>query len=109
MPGHGYGLTPEELAAQVRGLAELGDRTSGLVGSAGRLAQRLPQLGTAPPALHLAARLRAAAGESGLTGEISTAHTDLTSAHTALRESLVRYQRVEEQIVDSLRETGAAQ
>lgn len=104
----GYRLAPEELAAQVKDLAALGERTSGLVSSAGRLAQRLPQLGTAPPALHLAARLREAAGESGLTGQITAVHTDLTSAHTALRENVAQYRRAEEQIVDALRQSGSA-
>ena len=108
MSGKGYRLSPEELAAQVKDLATLGDRTSELVGSAGRLARRLPQLGTAPPALHLSARLRQAAGASGLTGEISAAHTDLTTVHTALHDSIARYQQVEERVVDALRESGAA-
>jgi hypothetical protein len=107
-PGHGYRFSPEEMATQVKGLAALGDRTSGLVSSAGQLAQRLPQLGTAPPALHLAARLREAAGQAGLTGEISTAHADLTAAHTALGESLAQYLRVEERVVDALRNSEGA-
>lgn len=104
-PGRGYRLSPEELATQVKDLGALGDRTSGLVSSAGQLAQRLPQLGTAPPALHLAARLREAAGESGLTGEISAAHTDLTIAHTALNDSLAQYLHAEERVVDALRDS----
>lgn len=102
-PGRGYRLSPEELATQVSTLGTLGERTTALVGSAGRLAERLPQLGTAPPALHLAARLRDAAGQAGLTGEISAADTELNTVHTALRESVAQYQHVEQQVADALR------
>lgn len=98
----GYQLAPEELAAQVKALATLGDRTSGLVGSAGQLARRLPKLGTAPPALHLAARLRDAAGETGLTGDISAAGTELNAVHTALRDNVAQYLYAEERIADAM-------
>ena len=53
--------------------------------SAQRLAERSPLLGTSPTAMHLAARLREAAGPAGLTGEVSAADTELTSYHEALR------------------------
>lgn len=102
MTGHGYRLAPDELAAQVKELGTLGEHTSGLVGSAGRLAERLPQLGTAPPALHLAARLRDAAGHNGLTGEITNADTELGNAHTALSESVANYVHAEQQISDAM-------
>ncbi len=102
-PGHGYRLAPEELATQVSTLGTLGDRTSDLVSSAGRLAERLPKLGTAPPALHLAARLRDAAGQAGLTGEISAADTELNTVHAALRESVAQYLHAEQQVADALR------
>lgn len=99
----GYRLSPEELAAQVNTLGTLDDRTNVLVGSAGRLAERLPRLGTAPPALHLAARLRDAAGQAGLTGEISAAGSELNTVHTALRDSIAQYQHAEQQVADALR------
>ncbi|HEV3355911.1 MAG TPA: hypothetical protein VG247_03900 [Pseudonocardiaceae bacterium] len=99
----GYRLAPEELAAQVSALGKLGETTSGLVSSAGRLAERLPQLGTAPPALHLAARLREAAGQTGLTGEISGANSELNTVHTALRDSVAEYLHAEQQVADALR------
>ncbi|HEY4019246.1 MAG TPA: hypothetical protein VGM75_11200 [Pseudonocardiaceae bacterium] len=101
----GYRLTPDELAAQVKDLATLGERTSGLVSSAGQLAQRLPKLGTAPPALHLAAQLRQAAGETGLTRDVTAADTGLNTAHTALRESVAQYLHAEERITDALKAT----
>lgn len=69
-------------------LTDIGDQTSGLVTSAGRLAEHLPLLGTAPPAMHLAMRLREAAGPAGLTGEVSAAGAELTSCHRALRGTL---------------------
>ncbi len=99
----GYRVAPEELAAQVSALGQLGDRTHGLISSAGRLAERLPQLGTAPPALHLAARLRDAAGQTGLTGEISAAGSELNTVHTALRDSVAEYLHAEQQVADALR------
>jgi len=61
------------------------DELSGLVSSAGRLAEHQPLLGTAPPAMHLVMRLREAAGPTGLAGEISAAGAELTSYHRALR------------------------
>lgn len=91
----GYHVSPAELAAQVAALARLGDQTSTLAGSAGRLAEHLPRLGTAPPALHLANRLREAAGEAGLTGEIGAADTELTGFHDALQATVRHYREHE--------------
>lgn len=88
----GFELLTDELVGQVRALIDIGDETSGLVSSAGRLAQRQPLLGTAPPALHLAARLRDSAGPAGLTGEVSAADAELASYHQALRDTVDRYQ-----------------
>lgn len=102
-PGHGYQLQPEELRAQISALAALGERTRSLVGSADELAGRPPMLGTAPPAMHLAMRLREAAGESGLTGEIRAAHTELNGFHGALKNTLDSYLEVEENIASTLR------
>src|SRR5437660_1496800 len=91
MPGKGYEFAPHELTAQVAALGTLGDQTSGLVTSARRLAERLPPLGTAPPALHLAMRLREAAGEAGLSGEVGAADTELNNVHQALRSTVANY------------------
>lgn len=107
-PAHGFRLAPEELATQVNALAELGDQTTSLVGSAGRLAARLPKLGTAPPALHLAARLQQAAGDAGLTGEISDADSALNTVHTALRETVANYLDTEAQVADALHRTESS-
>lgn len=87
-----FEVLADELTTQVRALIDVGDQTSGLVSSAGRLAERRPLLGTAPPALHLAARLREAAGPAGLTGEVSAADAELSSYHRALRATVDRYQ-----------------
>lgn len=87
-----FEVLADELTTQVRSLADVGDQTSGLVTSAGRLAERRPLLGTAPPAMHLAARLREAAGPAGLTGEVSAADAELASYHRALRATVHSYQ-----------------
>lgn len=91
----GHEVAPNALDRQVAALGRLGEQTGELVGSAGRLADRLPQLGTAPPALHLAQRLREAAGHAGLTGELGAADTELTRFHEALRAGIRRYQEHE--------------
>ncbi|SFP22532.1 hypothetical protein [Amycolatopsis rubida] len=88
----GHEVVPNALDRQVAALGRLGEQTGELVGSAGRLADRLPQLGTAPPALHLAQRLREAAGHAGLAGELGAADTELTGFHEALRAGIRRYQ-----------------
>ncbi|HEV2782628.1 MAG TPA: hypothetical protein VGX25_24820 [Actinophytocola sp.] len=89
---HGFELLTDELVGQVRALTDIGDQTGDLVSSAGRLAEHRPLLGTAPPAMHLAARLREAAGPAGLTGEVSAADAELASYHRALRATVDRYQ-----------------
>lgn len=95
---HGYELSTEELIGQVRALVGIGDETTELVSSAQRLAEREPLLGSAPPALHLAMRLREAAGPAGLTGEVSAADTELASYHRALRDTVNRYQDGENEV-----------
>ena len=107
MATHGYQIARQELTAQVAAIAASGDRTSGLVSSARRLAEREPLLGTAPPALHLARRLREAAGQHGLTGEVTAADTELSDYHRALRESVAGYLDLEDDIATGLRATGA--
>lgn len=88
----GFEVLADELTGQVRALTDIGDQTSGLVSSAQRLAERRPLLGTAPPAMHLASRLREAAGPAGLTGEVSAADAELANYHRALRDTVHRYQ-----------------
>lgn len=89
---HDFEVLTDELVAQVKALIDIGGQTNGLVSSAGRLAEHEPLLGTAPPAMHLAARLREAAGPAGLTGEVSAADTELASYHRALRDTVDSYQ-----------------
>ncbi|WP_424185409.1 hypothetical protein ACOBQX_26435 [Actinokineospora sp. G85] len=101
----GLELLADDLVGQVRSLVGIGDETSGLVSSAARLAERQPLLGTAPPALHLAARLREAAGPTGLTGEVSAADGELAGYHRALRETVSRYQDGEREIAWRFGET----
>ncbi|WP_020662162.1 hypothetical protein [Amycolatopsis benzoatilytica] len=88
-------VEPQALDRQVAALGRLGEQTGELVGSAGRLAERIPQLGTAPPALHLAQRLREAAGQAGLSGELGAADTELTGFHEALQHGIRHYQEHE--------------
>ncbi|MGW3469594.1 hypothetical protein ACWDKQ_14240 [Saccharopolyspora sp. NPDC000995] len=107
-PGRGYQVAPQDLALQVTALSGIGERTNGLVTSAGELAGRMPMLGTAPPALHLANRLREAAGDSGLTGEISAADTELNSFHTALQATVTGYLQTDDDSAQALRDTGGA-
>lgn len=102
----GYQVVLHELSAQVAALAAIGDRTAGLLASANQLAQREPMLGTAPPALHLAARLRAAAGQSGLAGAIGAANADIAGCDKALRETIAGYRNVEDTITQNLRAAG---
>jgi hypothetical protein len=88
----GFEVLSDELTGQVRALVGIGDETTSLLSSARELAERKPLLGTAPPALHLAARLREAAGPAGLTGEVSAADTEIANYHQALRDTVHQYQ-----------------
>jgi hypothetical protein len=90
------------LAKQVTALAALGDRADGLVRTATELAQRLPKLGTAPPALHLAKQLRDAAGDTGLTGEVTAARAELARFHQGLAANVDDYVRQEHGVAGSL-------
>jgi hypothetical protein len=96
---HDFQLLTDELIGQVKALVDIGDQTSGLVSSAQRLAEHQPLLGIAPPAMHLASRLRDAAGPAGLTGEVSAADTELASYHRALRDTVNRYQGGEQDVI----------
>lgn len=105
---HGFEVLADDLVGQVRALTDIGDQTSGLVSSASRLAEHQPLLGSAPPALHLAARLREAAGPAGLTGEVSAAGTELSSYHTALRDTVTRYRDGDREVSWRFTDEGAA-
>lgn len=98
----GFVVLLDELLEQVRALVDMGDQTNGLVSTAGRLAERQPLLGTAPPALHLSSRLREAAGPAGLTGEVGAADTELASYHRALRNTVDSYQTSDSEIAGRL-------
>lgn len=98
-----FHVVTDELIAQVTALAEIGDQTGDLVSSAQRLAGRDLLLGTAPPAMHLALRLREAAGPAGLAGEVSAADAELTSYHQALRDTVHRYQDRDDEVTSQLR------
>ncbi|SDD38784.1 hypothetical protein [Actinokineospora iranica] len=89
--GRGYAVAPGELKALVKTLGDIADAMSDLVASADRLGQRSPLLGTAPPALALADRLRATAGQAGLTGELGAADTELRDYHRSLVSTLADY------------------
>lgn len=105
-PQHGYQLSTDGLIGQVRALVEIGDETGGLVSSAGRLAEHQPRLGSAPPAMHLAMRLREAAGPAGLTGEVTAADAELSSYHRALRATVTRYQDGDREVAWRLSDEG---
>ena len=105
-PQHGYQLLTGELVGQVKALVEIGDQTNGLVSSAGRLAEHQPRLGTAPPAQHLATRLREAAGPAGLTGEVTAADTELANYHKALRATVNRYEDGDREVAWRLSDDG---
>ncbi|MCT2582343.1 hypothetical protein [Actinophytocola gossypii] len=86
-----YRIDPDELAERITALTALADETGALVASAGKLAEHLPMLGTAPPAQHSAARLSAAAGPDGLTGAVRAANAELDGFHRALRATADSY------------------
>jgi hypothetical protein len=96
----------DELLGQVRALVDMGDKTNGLVSTAGLLAERQPLLGTAPPAVHLSARLREAAGPAGLTGEVGAADTELASYHRALQDTVDSYRTSDSEIAGRLTDEG---
>lgn len=105
---HGFEVLTDELVAQVKALIDIGDQTGGLVSSSARLAEHRPLLGTAPPAMHLAARLREAAGPAGLTGEVSAADTELASYHRALRDTVSSYQDGDREVAWQFTDEGRA-
>lgn len=96
-------VVPELLDERIATLAELGDLTADLVATAKRLAERLPLLGTAPPAVHLAMRLREAAGRSGLAGEVEATAREVKDYQSTLADAKRRYQEHDDGARDDLR------
>ncbi len=99
----GIELEPDLLDQRIKTLAELGDLTGDLVATASRLAERLPRLGTAPPAVHLALRLREAAGSSGLAGEVEATEREVREYKQMLSEAKRKYEEHESQAREDLR------
>lgn len=107
-PQNGYHVAPHDLTTQVTTLTGIGERTTSLASSAGQLGERAPMLGTAPPALHLAMRLREAMGRSGLTGELDAADTELNNYHGALQAAVTSYETADADVEQKLRTTGGS-
>ncbi|MFF5986714.1 hypothetical protein [Prauserella flavalba] len=101
--GKGIELELDLLDQRITTLAELGDLTGDLVATASRLAERLPMLGTAPPAVHLAMRLREAAGSSGLAGEVKATEREVREYKQMLSEAKRKYQEHEDSAGEELR------
>jgi len=101
--GRGIEVELELLDARITTLADLGDLTADLVATASRLAERLPMLGTAPPAAYLANRLREAAGGSGLAGAVETTEHEVREYRQMLASAKRKYQAQEERSGDDLR------
>ncbi|MGC7095196.1 hypothetical protein ACPZ19_11065 [Amycolatopsis lurida] len=97
MSNSGIDLELDLLDQRISTLTELGDLTADLVATACRLAERLPMLGTAPPAVHLAMRLREAAGSSGLAGEIEATAREVREYQEMLAQAKGKYQEHDEQ------------
>jgi hypothetical protein len=93
--GQGYQVELDQIELRITTLTKLGDLTGDLVTAVSRLAERQPMLGTAPPAVELATRLRAAAGESGLAGEVSAAQREVVEFRRMLAEAKAAYAKVD--------------
>ncbi|WP_216216831.1 hypothetical protein [Amycolatopsis aidingensis] len=104
--GRGIELELDLLQQRITTLAELGDLTGELVATASRLAERLPMLGTAPPAVQLARLLRAAAGGSGLAGEIEATEREVREYRQLLDRARQKYLEHENQSDEDIRAKG---
>lgn len=102
----GYHVEPELLEDRVTTLTKLADLTGDLVATASRLAERLPMLGTAPPAVALANRLSAAAGQSGLAGEVGAAEREVAAFRQTLAEVKADYAGQEADATSTIRAAG---
>ncbi|MFI6096082.1 hypothetical protein ACIA8G_11040 [Lentzea sp. NPDC051213] len=92
---NGYEVAPEELHDRIRTLTRLAELTGDLVATASRLAERLPPLGTAPPAQDLSQRLQK--GASGLAGEVGAAEREVRAFQQMLAEIKTTYLDADEQ------------
>ena len=101
-----FRVEPELLEERISTLAKLGELTGDLVATASRLAERLPMLGTAPPAMQLATRLREAAGRSGLAGEVEAAQREVEAFQQTLSEAKTSYVEQESAAESSVRAAG---
>ncbi|GGP55688.1 hypothetical protein [Saccharothrix coeruleofusca] len=97
----GYHVELDLVDARISALTRLGGLTGDLVARVRELAERQPMLGTAPPAVELAGRLRAAAGQSGLAGVLGAAERELEAFLRTLAEVRATYAERES-------DTGAA-
>jgi hypothetical protein len=102
----GYRVEPDLLDERIATLSKLGDLTGDLVATASRLAERLPMLGTAPPAVHLAMGLREAAGRSGLAGEVEAAQHEVEAFHQTLSTARDSYAERESNAETAIRQAG---
>ncbi|MFC4852927.1 hypothetical protein [Actinophytocola glycyrrhizae] len=102
----GYQVEPDLLAERISTLTKLGDLTGDLVATASRLAERLPMLGTAPPAVHLAVRLREAAGRTGLAGEVAAAQREVEAFQATLSDAKRAYDEGEAEAESAVRAAG---
>ena len=102
----GYWVDTSNLGDQARSLRAIKDETDRLLRSAGELAQRQPQLGTSPPAMLLAMRLREAAGRAGLTGQVSAADQELDSFQQALSKTVSGYHGTDSHATSTLRKAA---
>ncbi|EHR61643.1 hypothetical protein [Saccharomonospora cyanea] len=101
--GKGIRLELDSLELPITTLTELGDLAGELVSTASRLAMRLPMLGTAPPAVHLAMRLREAAGSSGLEGALKSAEREVREYGKMLEQAKAKYQEQDARSGDDLK------
>jgi hypothetical protein len=99
----GYEVEPDLLEKRIGTLSQLGDLTADLVATATRLAERLPMLGTAPPAVDLSQRLREAAGNSGLAGEVSAAEREVRAFQQLLSDTKGSYREADDAAASSVR------
>ena len=102
----GYHVELDLMEDRIATLTRLGDLTGDLVTAVGRLAERQPMLGTAPPAVELAARLRAAAGESGLAGEVAAAQREVEAFHRMLADAKASYTEADADAESAVRTAG---
>jgi hypothetical protein len=102
----GYQVEPDLLDQRIATLNKLGELTGDLVATASRLAERLPMLGTAPPAVHMAMRLREAAGRSGLAGDVQAAQQEVVAFQRTLSDTRKSYDERESDTESAVRRAG---